>query len=103
GAGRRFRPRATVLRSHARQRERRAHPEGGRLMSAATAAAAPRAVPGEEDLRPGLTRLAAVELRKMVDTRAGFWLLVGVVLLTVVVVVAPVLSKHAHHSLEGLF
>ena len=24
--------------------------------------------------RPGLGRLVAVELRKMVDTRAGFWL-----------------------------
>jgi ABC-2 type transport system permease protein len=27
--------------------------------------------------RPGLVRLSAVELRKMVDTRAGFWLQVG--------------------------
>ena len=25
--------------------------------------------------RPGLPRLTAVELRKMADTRAGFWLL----------------------------
>jgi ABC-2 type transport system permease protein len=72
-------------------------------MSAATAAAEPRAVPRDANSRPGLTRLTAVELRKMVDTRAGFWLLVGVVLLTVVVVVARVLSKHGDHSLTGLF
>lgn len=31
------------------------------------------------DARPGLTRLTAVELRKMTDTRAGFWLLVSTV------------------------
>jgi ABC-2 type transport system permease protein len=37
-------------------------------MSTALSAAAPRG--------PALTRLAAVELRKMTDTRAGFWLLV---------------------------
>ncbi len=36
--------------------------------------------------RPGLARLVTVELRKMVDTRAGFWLLVGMVALTVIVV-----------------
>ena len=40
--------------------------------------------------RPGLGRLVAVELRKMVDTRAGFWLQVATVVLTVVVVVASV-------------
>jgi ABC-type transport system involved in multi-copper enzyme maturation permease subunit len=33
--------------------------------------------------RPGLGRLVAVELRKMVDTRAGFWLQVAMVALTV--------------------
>ncbi len=37
--------------------------------------------------RPGLGRLVAVELRKMVDTRAGFWLQVAMVVLTVVAVV----------------
>jgi ABC-2 type transport system permease protein len=47
----------------------------------ATAARAPRADP-----RPGLARLTAVELRKMTDTRAGFWLQLAVVVLTVVVV-----------------
>ena len=41
--------------------------------------------------RPGLGRLVAVELRKMVDTRAGFWLQVAMVVLTVVVVVVRLL------------
>ena len=41
--------------------------------------------------RPGLGRLVAVELRKMVDTRAGFWLQVAMVALTVVVVVLRLL------------
>jgi ABC-2 type transport system permease protein len=37
--------------------------------------------------RPSMGRLTAVELRKTVDTRAGFWLQLAVVALTVVVVV----------------
>jgi ABC-2 type transport system permease protein len=39
------------------------------------------------DERPGLGRLTLVELRKMTDTRAGFWLLLSTALLTVAVVV----------------
>jgi ABC-2 type transport system permease protein len=39
------------------------------------------------DARPGLGRLTLVELRKMTDTRAGFWLLLSTALLTVAVVV----------------
>jgi ABC-2 type transport system permease protein len=39
------------------------------------------------DHRPNLARLTAVELRKMVDTRAGFWLQVVSVALAVLVVV----------------
>jgi ABC-2 type transport system permease protein len=42
------------------------------------------------DVRPGLFRLVAVELRKMVDTRAGFWLLLGSLALMVTVVVLNV-------------
>jgi len=72
-------------------------------MSATTATIESRAVSLEADSRPGLTRLSAVELRKMVDTRAGFWLLVGIVLLTIVLVVARVFSKNGDHSLTGLF
>ena len=37
--------------------------------------------------RPGLGRLVAVELRKMVDTRAGFWMQVATVALTALVVI----------------
>jgi ABC-2 type transport system permease protein len=59
-------------------------------MSAATiahpAALAPRSLE-----RPGLARLTAVELRKMTDTRAGFWLQLAVGALTVVVVAAACL------------
>jgi ABC-type transport system involved in multi-copper enzyme maturation permease subunit len=36
--------------------------------------------------RPGIPRLAGVELRKSADTRAGFWLLATIVLLAVAVV-----------------
>ena len=39
------------------------------------------------DTRPGLGRLTFVELRKMTDTRAGFWLLLTTAALTVAVVV----------------
>jgi ABC-2 type transport system permease protein len=63
-------------------------------MSAATlahpAALAPRSLE-----RPGLARLTAVELRKMTDTRAGFWLQLAVVLLTVAVVAVDCLFGHA--------
>jgi ABC-type transport system involved in multi-copper enzyme maturation permease subunit len=44
--------------------------------------------------RPSLGRLTLVELRKMVDTRAGFWLQVSVVALTLVVVVVTALTGH---------
>jgi len=44
--------------------------------------------------RPGLARLTKVELRKMVDTRSGFWLQVAVLGLTVLAVVITVLAGH---------
>lgn len=40
----------------------------------------------DRDARPALARLTIVELRKMVDTRAGFWLLLAIALLTVAAV-----------------
>jgi ABC-2 type transport system permease protein len=54
--------------------------------------------------RPGFGRLTAVELRKMVDTRAGFWLPIGVALLTLVTVVVTLLTgPAAHHTLSQVF
>lgn len=38
--------------------------------------------------RPGLGRLVTVEVRKMVDTRAGFWLQIAMVAITAIVVAA---------------
>jgi ABC-2 type transport system permease protein len=51
--------------------------------------------------RPGLGRLVAVELRKMVDTRAGFWLQVAMVALTAVVVTVRLLvGDEADHTFQ---
>lgn len=63
-------------------------------MSAATIAH-PAALAARSSERPGLARLTAVELRKMTDTRAGFWLQLAVVLLTVAVVAADCIWGHA--------
>ena len=53
--------------------------------------------------RPGLGRLVAVELRKMVDTRAGFWLQVAMVVLTMVVVVVRLLvGDAADHTFQSV-
>ena len=60
-------------------------------MSAVAAPGGPRPAPA----RPGLGRLARVELRKMVDTRAGFWLQATTALLTVVAVIAVLAAGRA--------
>jgi ABC-2 type transport system permease protein len=53
--------------------------------------------------RPGLGRLVAVELRKMVNTRAGFWLPVAMVALTVaVVVVRLIVGGRADHTFQSV-
>jgi ABC-type transport system involved in multi-copper enzyme maturation permease subunit len=63
------------------------------MSTADVALHAPR--PGARRLtRPGLGRLTLVELRKMVDTRAGFWLQFSVVALTLLVVVVTALVGH---------
>lgn len=46
------------------------------------------------DTRPGLFRLTKVELRKMVNTRSGFWLQVAVLGLTAITVVVTLLAGH---------
>jgi ABC-2 type transport system permease protein len=53
--------------------------------------------------RPSLLRLVGVELRKMVDTRAGFWLLTGIVLLTAAVVVGLQFANNHDDTLRGFF
>jgi hypothetical protein len=53
--------------------------------------------------RPGISRLARVELRKMVDTRAGLWLQIATVALTVTaVVVRTLLGDVADHSFAAV-
>jgi ABC-2 type transport system permease protein len=53
--------------------------------------------------RPHLGRLVAVELRKMVNTRAGFWLQVATVAITVVAVtVRSVVGDAADHTFASV-
>src|SRR3984957_15689749 len=40
-----------------------------------------------KDIRPNFARLTAVELRKMVNTRSGFWVPIAVALLTLLVAI----------------
>jgi ABC-2 type transport system permease protein len=52
--------------------------------------------------RPGLARLTGVELRKMTDTRAGFWLLVGMgVLMLALVIVTAVIGEAEDRTLAS--
>jgi hypothetical protein len=54
--------------------------------------------------RPGLGRLMLVELRKMSDTRAGFWLLVSTALLTVAAaVIAGLALEEVDATLVNFF
>jgi ABC-2 type transport system permease protein len=72
-------------------------------MSTTTLAAPIRVNTAGVHARPGLGRLVAVELRKMVDTRAGFWLQVAMVALTALVVVARLLvGDAADHTLQSV-
>ena len=64
------------------------------------------APPAGRDRRPGLARLAKVELRKATDTRSGFWLVLGVAGLTLVAVMITALFAHEdqrtfHHILSN--
>jgi len=45
--------------------------------------------------RPGLARLSQVELRKMADTRAGFWLLLTIVLMAAGIVAITLVAGNA--------
>jgi ABC-2 type transport system permease protein len=57
------------------------------MSTAAATPLSPRTADLGRDHRPSLVQLTQVELRKMVDTRAGFWLLASVVGLVLLVVV----------------
>lgn len=69
-------------------------------MSAATLTAPrPSNHPTSDFTSPGLGRLTRVELRKMVDTRAGFWLPIAAVALTfIVVAIRTVIGDAEDHT-----
>ncbi len=72
-------------------------------MSTTTLAAPIRVNTAGVHTRPGLGRLVAVELRKMVDTRAGFWMQLATVALTVVAVtVRSVVGDAADHTFASV-
>jgi ABC-2 type transport system permease protein len=63
----------------------------------------PRAADRSRDARPTLARLTKVELRKMTDTRAGFWLLLSLFGVTALVVVITALEgPGADHRLQPM-
>ena len=62
-----------------------------------SALATPITIPAGER-RPGFGRLVQVELRKMVDTRSGFWLPIGVAAVTLIDVVISSLVHGGHNA-----
>lgn len=54
-------------------------------------------IPADER-RPGFGRLVQVELRKMVDTRSGFWLPIGVAAVTLIDVIISSLVHGGHDA-----
>ena len=66
-------------------------------------ALATHSIPTEER-RPSFASLTGVELRKMVNTRSGFWLPIGVAAITLITVVISVLVHGGHDAtLEHVF
>ena len=54
--------------------------------------------------RPGIGRLANVELRKMADTRAGFWLLLTIgLLIAAITAIVVIWGETADQNLTGIF
>ncbi len=71
-------------------------------MSAAILDTPIRPSPGAKN-RPGLTTLVQVELRKMIDTRAGLWLQVAILAITIAVVVArSILGDASDHTFASI-
>jgi len=58
----------------------------------------PRSGRAADDRRPGLGRLTAVELRKMVDTRSGFWVPIAVAVFTLA---AAIIASANHGGRDG--
>jgi hypothetical protein len=72
-------------------------------MSTTTLAAPIRVNHSSVHARPGLARLVAVELRKVVNTRAGLWLQITMVALTAAVVIARrVFGEGGDHTFAGV-
>src|SRR4051794_27107692 len=72
-------------------------------MSTATVPTPMRMNAAGVDARPGTGRLVAVELRKMVNTRAGFWLQIATVAITLVtVIVRLVIGDAADHTFASV-
>jgi ABC-2 type transport system permease protein len=72
-------------------------------MSTTTLATPARVATSGAHARPGLGRLIVVELRKMADTRAGFWLLAAVVSITVVaVIIRAVIGDASDHDFRSM-
>jgi ABC-2 type transport system permease protein len=72
-------------------------------MSAAAATVRTPLSARSADRRPSISRLVGVELRKMVDTRAGLWLQAATVVLTVVIVVLfGFLGKDDEHTIRQM-
>ena len=58
----------------------------------------------DAEWRPGLARLTAVELRKMIDTRAGFWMLLGIFALTIAALVTVYFAGEVDdHTFKNMF
>ena len=54
--------------------------------------------------RPGIGRLATVELRKMADTRAGFWLLLTIgLLIAAITAIVVIRGETGDQNLAGIF
>jgi ABC-type transport system involved in multi-copper enzyme maturation permease subunit len=51
-----------------------------------------------DERRPAFSRLVNVELRKMVDTRSGFWLPIGVAAITLITVIISALVHGGHDA-----
>jgi ABC-type transport system involved in multi-copper enzyme maturation permease subunit len=67
-------------------------------MSATTSLDSATSVTTGDDRRPGFGRLTVVELRKMVDTRSGFWLPLVIAAITLIVVIVSALVHGSHDA-----